>query len=129
MSYFFTKPEKIEYRNEETEAYRILRRCAGCKKKRSYHSTGNFRVNANGNKIDVWLIYQCPKCKHTYNLTIYERLHSSKLNEENYRNFMDNDAGTALKYGRDKSIFVRNKAQIDYGKEDYLEPRKQTKKV
>ena len=123
MSHLF-KSDKIEYRNEETEAYRILRRCAGCKKKRSYHSTGCFRVNANGNKIDVWLIYQCPKCKHTYNLTIFERLRSDKLDDERYRNFMDNDAETALRYGLDKSVFVRNKAQIDYGKENYLEPRK-----
>ncbi|HAH17569.1 MAG TPA: hypothetical protein DCL29_00905 [Eubacterium sp.] len=24
-----------------------------------------FRVNANGNSVDVWLIYRCKKCKHS----------------------------------------------------------------
>ena len=119
MSHLFNSQEnKTEYGENNKEAYRIIRNCAGCKKKRSYKSTGCFRVNANGNKLDIWLIYQCPKCKHTYNLTIFERLRCEKLNETEYRNFMDNDMETALRYGLDKSIFVRNKAKIDYSKHE-----------
>jgi hypothetical protein len=106
------KPEKIEYRITPTGAFRIIRNCAGCGEKRAYESTGCFRINANGNKLDIWLIYQCSKCKHSYNLTIYERLPKNALNEIEYRHFMENDAEKALQCGLDKSIFNRNKAEI-----------------
>lgn len=119
--------KKIEYRIIPTGAYRIMRNCAGCNrsqakggKKSSYDSTGCFRVNANGSKLDVWLIYQCPECKQTYNLGIYERINHEKLDEEEYHNFMINDAETALKYGLDKNIFVRNKATIADGDMNYV---------
>ncbi|WP_322169633.1 DUF1062 domain-containing protein [Acutalibacter caecimuris] len=26
---------------------------------------GKFRVNANGRRLDVWLIYRCEKCGHS----------------------------------------------------------------
>ena len=66
------------------DTYKIIRQCSGCGCKSTFVSTNNFRVNANGNKIDVWLIYQCSKCRHTYNLTIYERIKAKDLNQEEY---------------------------------------------
>ena len=115
MSHLFNAGKnavKIEYRIIPNEAYRITRNCAGCGEKRDYESTGSFRVNANGNKLDIWLIYQCPKCKHTYNLPIYERLRRETLNESDYRHFIENDVETTLRFGLDKNIFIRNKAEI-----------------
>lgn len=94
------------------QAYSIIRNCGGCGCKTNYVSTGEFRVNANGNKIDVWLIYQCEKCKHTYNLPIYERVRPSEIKAE-YEAFLANDEKMALKYGMARSLFIRNKAEID----------------
>ncbi|MCL2718528.1 MAG: DUF1062 domain-containing protein [Lachnospiraceae bacterium] len=111
--------EKIEYRIIPKGAYRIKRNCAGCGEKRDYESTGCFRINANSNRLDVWLIYQCAKCKHTYNLTIYERMRSETLKETEYQSFLENDAETALKYGLDKNLFVRNKAEITSDEVNY----------
>ena len=48
-------------------------------KKMTFISTRRFRVNANKNKLDVWLIYQCKKCKHTLNIPIYERVSPQKI--------------------------------------------------
>ena len=84
-----------------------------------YCSTGNFRVNANGNQIDVWLIYQCLKCKHTYNLTIYERVRPTDLQKEEYQSFLNNDPAAALRYGLNKEIFFKNKAEIIWDNIDY----------
>jgi hypothetical protein len=70
-------------------------------------------VNANGNQLDVWIIYQCEKCKHTYNLTIYERIKSSDLNKEEYQRFLSNDQGLATEYGKKKELFAKNKCEID----------------
>lgn len=104
MSYYMLLPK---------EPYRILRNCPKCGSGSSFISTNNFRVNANGNRIDIWLIYQCDKCRHTYNLTIYERMKPSFLKIEEYKAFLENDKELALKYGMNKRIFEANRAQID----------------
>ena len=72
-----------------------------------------FRVNANGNRLDVWLIYQCEKCKHTYNLAIYERAKVSSLPKNEYQCFLSNDEQLAEMYGRNYQLFKRNRAEID----------------
>lgn len=69
MSYL----QKIEYRIIPGESFRVKHNCGGCGSKRSFVSTKRFRVNANGSRLDVWLIYQCEQCKHTLNVAIYER--------------------------------------------------------
>ena len=103
---------QYNYQIMPKEAYSIIRNCGGCGCKTNYVSTNEFRVNANGNKVDVWLIYQCEKCKHTYNLPIYERVRPNEIKAE-YEQFLANDQDMALKYGMDRSLFIRNKAEID----------------
>ena len=91
---------------------RIFHRCGGCGKKQVFINSGKFRVNANGNRVDVWLIYRCKKCKHSWNLTIYERMRPSKINKEEYELFMENDYELALKYGNDIDFLKRNNAEF-----------------
>lgn len=104
--------KKIEYGNIAKQSFKIYYRCAKCRCKKKFINTGKFRVNANGHKLDVWLIYQCEKCKHTYNLSIYERISPFKVPEEEYKKFMENDEELALLYGRNKELFMKNKAEI-----------------
>lgn len=103
-----------KYTPSPNESFKVIRKCSICGKKSIFINSNKFRVNANGNRIDVWLIYQCRKCKHTYNLTIYERLRKDALTLEQYTGFMDNDEELARLYGTDKSLFVKNKAEIDW---------------
>ena len=110
MCYF----EKTEYRIRPVSGYKILRGCPGCGGRSVYGSTGNFRVNANGRQVDVWLIYQCEKCGHTYNLAIYERVRPKEIPGEEYRSFLENDGQAALRWGTDKGVFARNRAEIDW---------------
>lgn len=105
---------KTEYRIIPTSSYPILRGCPGCGARTTYVSTGNFRVNANGRRIDIWLVYQCGNCRHTYNLAIHERVRPEDIPGEEYRRFLENDEETALRYGTDKSVFARNRAEIDW---------------
>lgn len=86
--------------------------CGGCGQKREFVNSGKFRVNANGNKISVWLIYRCRKCKHTWNLTIYERVKPDKISPELYELFLENDEDTAYQYGYDRDFLKRNKAEL-----------------
>ena len=69
-------------------------------------------MNANGNRVDVWLIYRCKKCKHTWNLTIYERVKPSKIKQEEFDLFMENDYKLAEKYGNDINFLKRNNAEL-----------------
>ncbi len=105
---------KNEYLIKPTESYRILKNCQGCGCKSSFVSTSSFRVNANGNRVDVWLIYQCEKCKHTYNLTIHERIKPSELSTEEYSRYLSNDDELAMKHGMDKNLLSKNKVEIDW---------------
>ena len=90
----------------------VFHRCGGCGQKREFINSGKFRVNANGNKINVWLIYRCKKCKHTWNLTIYERVNPDKIPPELYELFLENDEDTAYQYGYDKEFLKKNKAEL-----------------
>ena len=109
MSYL----EKIEYEIVPQESLSIIRNCSGCGRKSIFKNTKRFRVNANGNRLDVWLIYRCEKCKHTYNLAIYERVNVSSLPEKEYLRFLDNDEGVAEMYGRNYQLIKKNRAEID----------------
>lgn len=111
---------KYEYRIEPAAAFEILRNCAGCGRKTEYCSTGNFRVNANGRKVDVWLIYQCKKCRHTCNLTVYERRNPTTIPQKEYEAFLRNDADLAEAYGRSREFFLKNRAELAVGEQEYI---------
>ena len=97
-----------------TSSFQVVRNCATCNRKTRFQNSKRFRVNANGNKIDVWLIYSCEHCKHTLNLSIYERKSPNQMAPEEYQNFLQNDETLAEEYGRNKNFFSQNKAEIDW---------------
>lgn len=115
MSYL----RKIEYKIVLEDSFRVIRNCPKCGKKTPYQNTKKFRVNANGNKLDIWLIYQCAECKHTLNLAIYERRKASSIPKEEYQCFLDNDEQLAETYGKNMRLFQANKADIDFDKLRY----------
>ena len=91
---------------------RVYHRCGGCGKKQEFINSGRFRINANGDRVDVWLIYRCKKCKHSWNLTVYERVRPSKIPRDFYDLFLENDEETAARYGSDVAFLKRNHAEI-----------------
>lgn len=108
MSYF----KKTEYKTVPEDSFQVIRNCAKCGRKAHFKNTKRFRVNASGGRLDVWLIYQCEKCKHTFNLAIYERRKISSIPAEEYQRFLDNDEQLAKIYGRNRELFRKNKAEI-----------------
>lgn len=97
----------------------IIRYCSKCGGKSEYVNTGNFRVNANGNSIDVWLIYQCQKCRTTYNLSIHERIKPDKILSKEYEKYLSNNQKTAQDCGFDSRIFKKNRVEVDYDNVTY----------
>ena len=47
--------------------------CNRCGTVKAYRCSEKFRVNANGKRIDVWLIYRCVDCDNSWNFGIFER--------------------------------------------------------
>ena len=95
----------------KTERLAVYRRCGGCGKKQEFVNSGKFRVNANGKNVDVWLIFRCKKCKHSWNMTIYERTRPGKIPRELFEAFQENDEETALAYGTDTALLNKNRAE------------------
>jgi hypothetical protein len=47
--------------------------CRRCGETRRFRSSDRIRVNANGKRVDAWLIYKCTACGDTWNRPILER--------------------------------------------------------
>jgi len=47
--------------------------CRRCGEPRRFRSSDKIRVNANGKRVDAWLIYKCTECNGTWNRPILER--------------------------------------------------------
>lgn len=115
MSYL----KKIEYEIIPKDSFGVIRGCQGCGRKTHFKNTKRFRINANGNKLDIWLIYQCEECKHTLNLAIYERQKVLSIPKEEYQRFLENNEQLAEMYGKNMQLFRKNKADIDFDRLDY----------
>lgn len=115
MSYL----KKMEYEIVLKDSFWVIRNCPKCGRKTYFKNTRKFRVNANGNKLDVWLIYQCEECKYSLNISIYERRKVSSIPDSEYQCFLKNDEQFAEMYGKNVQIFRKNKAAIDFQKVTY----------
>lgn len=100
--------ESKKYEIVPTKTNNIIRYCPGCGNKSAYYSTDKIRVNANGKKIDVWLIYQCGKCKHTYNLPVYRRMNRNKIDRLEYKAFFENDQKIVNRYRLNRNMFPKS---------------------
>ena len=98
--------------NREQASIRVYHRCGGCGKKLEFLNSGKFRVNANGSSVDVWLIYRCKKCKHSWNLTVYERTKPSKIPRAIFEAFQENDGEIAAAFGRSIDFLKKNRAEF-----------------
>jgi hypothetical protein len=47
--------------------------CRACGEARPFRSSDRIRLNANGRRLDAWLIYKCMVCETTWNRPVIER--------------------------------------------------------
>jgi len=79
-------------------------RCGGVK---AYRCSGKFRVNANGKRIDVWLIYRCVDCDNSWNFGIFERCNRRDIEPALLQALESNDPGLARRHAFD-IVALRN---------------------
>lgn len=69
-----TGTHTVIWRIEPVAPPRPRRHCSTCCGSRLFHSSGKIRLNANGRRLDAWLIYKCESCGKTWNLPLVERV-------------------------------------------------------
>ena len=47
--------------------------CSRCRGTTRFRTSGKIRLNANGQRLDAWLIYRCTSCDNTWNRPVLER--------------------------------------------------------
>ena len=68
-----------------------MRHCAGCGTRRAFACSGRVRLNANGKRLDAWLIYRCVHCAQTWNRTLFERTAIGDLTQADLRALQHSD--------------------------------------
>ncbi|MBE5965381.1 MAG: DUF1062 domain-containing protein [Lachnospiraceae bacterium] len=103
----------------------VRKNCPKCNGKTYFINSQKFRVNANSSSIDIWLIYQCEKCKSTWNMPIYERAFLKEIGQEDYHNFVSNDREMVKRYSFDKGIYSKNGVELMLEELDYIVTRRE----
>lgn len=65
--------------------------CSRCDDARPFESSQSFRVNANGKRLDVWLIYNCTACGNTWNRPLLKRRPVRSIDPELLAGLRTND--------------------------------------
>lgn len=110
---------RVKWEIVPDELPKVYRNCPKCSEKTNFINTENFRINANGKLLDVWLIYQCERCKSTWKLAIYERVMPKGIPKEKYEKFLANDKELTKAYGFNKGLHMKNKAEWIFNEEQY----------
>jgi hypothetical protein len=87
---------------------RPLINCNRCGTVKAYCSSGKFRVNANGKRIDVWLIYRCTDCDNSWNFGIFERCNRRDIEPALLQVLEGNDPALARRHAFDV-VALRNR--------------------
>ncbi len=95
--------------NEAPQPLRPCRRCHGAK---FFQSSGKFRINANGKKLDAWLIYHCQSCGSPWNRPIIERRPRQEIDGALLQALHANDPALAAKVAFDVDQLRRSTDQI-----------------
>lgn len=62
--------------------------------------------------LDVWSIYKCEKCDYTWNIDIFSRINTNKLDPELHEHFLHNSADQVRRCAYDYSILKKNNAEL-----------------
>ncbi|MFC3448965.1 DUF1062 domain-containing protein [Amycolatopsis speibonae] len=91
----------------------VRRRCHACASGR-FRTNGKFRVNADHELIDVWLLVRWVGCGDTVKLTILERVNVRSVRPELLNLLHENDLGLAAELLQDPVVRRRNRVALDW---------------
>jgi len=93
--------------------------CKRCRDSRPFRSSGKIRVNANGKRLDAWLIYKCTSCDSTWKRPILERRHVRTIDPHVLMSLHANDPEVAHRLALDAES-LRRKAGSAEASDDVM---------
>ncbi|NRQ14599.1 hypothetical protein BHMPCIPO_01837 [Ensifer sesbaniae] len=87
--------------------------CSRCRRTRPFECSGKTRLNANGRRLDAWLIYRCADCDGTWNRPIFERRSVCDIAPETLDALQNNDSGWIRQVSFDVEGLRRNTDTIE----------------
>lgn len=97
--------------------------CSGCSGLRAFHCSNKIRLNANGRKLDAWLVYKCATCDKTWNRPLFERRSVRTIHPLLLEALQSNDPDWVQAAAFDLDALRRISQRIDEGPE--VDVRKQ----
>ena len=104
---------KIEYQQPPA----VIRFCKRCKTKTAYVSSGQFRINANGKVLDIWLIYCCRECGQIWKLEVKSRVSLNSIPKALLKQYMENDIRLSFCCAMDVDLLAQ--AGVEIGKTQF----------
>lgn len=75
--------------------------CRRCDAPRAFDSSGKFRLNANGKRLDAWLVYRCSACSASWNRPVFERRRRGEIEPVMFDALHANDPALAASIADD----------------------------
>ncbi|WP_234716836.1 DUF1062 domain-containing protein [Ensifer adhaerens] len=95
--------------------------CNRCRTVRPFEPSGKTRLNANGRRLDAWLIYRCSDCDSTWNRPIFERRHIRDIDPATLHALQNNDGAWIEKVSFDLDGLRQNAGRIEEFAEVHVE--------
>ncbi|ODT05621.1 MAG: hypothetical protein ABS58_14970 [Mesorhizobium sp. SCN 65-20] len=87
--------------------------CSRCGGHRPFACSHKFRVNANGKRLDAWLIYRCTGCDSTWNRPIFERRNRRELDPLLLHGLENNEPELASRLAHDAADLEQRVARVE----------------
>ncbi|MCU0829519.1 MAG: DUF1062 domain-containing protein [Tabrizicola sp.] len=87
--------------------------CAHCGTPRAFRPTGKVRLNANGRRLDAWLIYNCTRCAATWNLPLVDRVPVAAIAPADLQAMTHSDPYWVRRHLFDLASLKRHATRID----------------
>lgn len=89
------------------------RHCRTCKTVRPFLPSGKTRLNANGSRLDAWLIYHCTTCEATWTLPLLDRVAVDQVPRATLEALHRSDPAFVRAHAFDLTLLRRHASHVD----------------
>ena len=89
--------------------------CSRCGAPRPFSFSGKARLNANGSRLDAWLIYHCVGCNRTWNRPLFGRQQRGSIDDTTLAALHSNDCTWLEVHAYDMAALRRHTSEIEFG--------------
>lgn len=87
--------------------------CNRCRDTRPFVSSDKIRINANGRRIDAWLIYKCATCENSWNRPMLDRRNVGEIDPSTLHALQTNDPDLVRRAAFDVDDLKRNTERVE----------------